>query len=549
MDTIILLWKCKSGGIHITYCSNCNIQDTTWDGCGNEITGNYTEPGIKFNCSSNVTIQKCCLQNSIGQALVLSEMSRDININHCSFVNNSHYRGHGAVVHYLSNNARRFSQFVFTIKNCNFTNNKCIKSLVHIENKAVRYHKIIFNSSTFCHNQGASVYVINHKIYAKGKFLFQNNVAEDGAGIYISGHSTVIFGKTSNVRFNQNSANNRGGAIFLTNNSACFFHHNSIAVFHYNKATKGGAIYSEGSSNTIFNASCKVTFNNNLATQYGAAICSLDYSHFIFTGSTRAIFYSNDVQIKSYPSFGGIIYSHNNCVISFEDKATTVFRHNTAGRGGAVYISHSCYISFEGNSIAEFSYNAADYGGAILLYDNSYISFKGNSATEFSNNTAKQGGAICSQDNGRISFKGNSTTEFSNNAAIDYGGSIKLQNKCHIYFEGDSTIKFSNNTADLGGAIFSYDNSYISFEEKSTIEFGIMLLSMVELYFQMIIAIYFLKEIPLQSLVTILLIMVAQYGLRKTVIYLLKRILLQSLVIVLLIMVELYFHMIIATYH
>ena len=133
--------KCKSGGIHITYCSNCIIQDITWDGCGNEITGNYTEPGIKFNCSSNVTIQKCCLQNSIGQALVLSEMSRDININHCSFVNNSHYRGHGAVVHYLLNNARRFSQFVFTIKNCNFTNNKCIKSLVYIENKSVRYHK------------------------------------------------------------------------------------------------------------------------------------------------------------------------------------------------------------------------------------------------------------------------------------------------------------------------------------------------------------------------------------------------------------------------
>ena len=63
--------NCKAGGIHFTFCSNCIIQGITWNGCGNEITSNFTEPGIKFNCSSNVTIQKRCFQHSIGQALIL----------------------------------------------------------------------------------------------------------------------------------------------------------------------------------------------------------------------------------------------------------------------------------------------------------------------------------------------------------------------------------------------------------------------------------------------------------------------------------------------
>ena len=388
-------------------------------------------------------------------------------------MNNSH-RGHGAAIHYshmYNTNKPSHDQFVFTINNCNFKYNKHIKSLVYIENRLFKYHKVIFSNSTFISNQGICVYVINHKFYIGGKVLFQSNTAENGAGVYISGHSTVFFGKTSNVIFSQNSANNRGGAVFLARNSACIFDHNSIVVFYYNKATKGGAIYSKVSSTITFNASCKVTFNNNSATQCGAAIYSLNYSHVIFAGSSWTIFYGNNVQNRSYSSFGGIICSHNHCVITFEDIASTVFRNNTARSGGALYSNHRCHISFEENSTTEFSNNTADYGGAIVSYDNSYISLKGNSAIEFSDNTAKQGGAIYSEDNCGISFEGDSTTEFSNNTA-DYGGSIWSQNNCGISFEANSTTEFSNNTADYGGAILSYDNSYISFKGSSVTEFS-----------------------------------------------------------------------------
>ena len=82
---------------------------------------------------------------------------------------------------------------------------------------------IIFNNSIFSNNQGISVYVINHNIYINGKVLFWNNVAADGAGIYISDHAAIMFCENSNVIFGDNLANDRGGAVFLTNNSACFF--------------------------------------------------------------------------------------------------------------------------------------------------------------------------------------------------------------------------------------------------------------------------------------------------------------------------------------
>ena len=108
-------------------------------------------------------------------------------------------------------------QFLFTLNNCNFTENKHVKSLVYINNTLLKYHKIIFNNFIFSSNQDISVYVINHKVYTNGNVLFQNNTAENGAGIYISDHSTIIFDVNSNVTFYQNFADIRGGAVFLRN--------------------------------------------------------------------------------------------------------------------------------------------------------------------------------------------------------------------------------------------------------------------------------------------------------------------------------------------
>ena len=497
--------KCKTGGINFVFFHNCIIQSITWDRCGTEINNNFTEPGIKLNYSSNVAIKCCCFQHSIGQALVLSEVSGNVNINNCSFVNNSNFRGHGATIHYsyMYNTKILSNDQLFTVSNCNFTNNKNNRSLVFIKNRSLKYHKIIFYNSMFRSNQGTSVYVINHEIYINGRVSFQNNVAEDGAGIYISDHSTVMFGKNSNVTFYQNFADIKGGAVFLSNYSICVFDHNSIVTFNYNKATKGGAINSEANSNVTFEETCKVIFSNNLATQQGAAIYSLDNSHIIFTRTpanssevlnNRTL--QNMVSCINYPisnfhdtcfeenfnlvfcnntaSYGGAILCENNCHISFENASTTVFINNAAYVGGAIHCYDKSHVSFKGNSTIIFSNNTAIVlGGAIYSFLNINISFEENSVTKFTDNTAAYGGAMRTSQNSYISFKGNSTTVFSYNTANKFGGAIESFLNIKICFEGNSVTEFSNNIGSLGGgAIRSYENSSISFGGNSVTEFS-----------------------------------------------------------------------------
>ena len=139
--------NCESaGGIHITFCHNCIIQGIVWDGCGSKNTDNNTEPMLKLNKSSNVKIQNCTFQNLMGQAIVLSEVSGEVNIRDCNFVNNSFYRDHGAIVNYV---VSQLSQLLFTINNCNFTLNKGVKSLVYIENKNSDFNITIHHSIIF----------------------------------------------------------------------------------------------------------------------------------------------------------------------------------------------------------------------------------------------------------------------------------------------------------------------------------------------------------------------------------------------------------------
>ena len=120
---------------------------------------------------------------------------------------------------------------------------------------------VTISSCRFSSNRGTCIHVINQNVYFTGKILFTNNEAKDDTGkIYISGYSIVIFNKSSDVTFNQNSATY---GLFLNDNSAILFDQNSTVMFNNNAAFHDGIIYSKFNSSVIFAASCKVTFNNN----------------------------------------------------------------------------------------------------------------------------------------------------------------------------------------------------------------------------------------------------------------------------------------------
>ena len=451
----------RAGGIHFNFCHNCIIQDITWDGCGRE-----TEPGIKLRDSSNIVIEKCSFQYSKGPAIVLSGVSGNVNISHCNLIHNIHYRGHGAAIHYSSSNVTNDLQLALAIGNCNFTNNKNAKSLVYIESMmSISNNNITIQNANFCHNKGASIYVVNQNLYLFEKVLFQNNTAENGAGIYMKDHSTVIFGKNSDAAFIQNSAEYNGGAVFLTDHSSIIFDQNSIATFTDNNANSG-TIYSEVNCNVTFQATCEVTFTNNIVKRRGSAIYSL-LGHITFTGNSKVKSINNEVRGGYYD--GGAIYSiHSH--ISFEGNSITLFRGNFANDGGAIYCVIDSSISFEENSTTDFTNNNARYGGGAIYTRSSSISFEESSTTDFTNNTATYGGAIYTSSSS-ISFRNISNAKFNNNVAISIGGAIHSRDT-PISFKSNSHIQFNNNAATRGGAIYSIDNNFISFEGLSTTVFS-----------------------------------------------------------------------------
>ena len=490
--------NCKNvGGLRFT-CLNCVIQGITWDGCGTTSINNNTEPGLNLDYCYNITIQSCSFWRSVGPAVILRNVLGDVNINNCKFMNNNHYIGHGAAIQYSFLFPRSSLDF-FTITNCNFSYNK-VKSLVYLESRSTyfhRYHKTIFINSTFSNNQGISIHVFNHNIYFTGKVLFQNNTAENGAGIYISDHSTVTFDKNSDVKFIQNSADHRGSAIFLRKNSVGLFDQNSVVTFNNNKVTNG-TIYCEDSSNVIFKGTCQVTFSGNSATQHGAAIHSVNNSHVTITDNSKVTLKHNFISYDGYKLLspvGGIITSYDNCNINFEGNSITMFANNIANSGGAIYTRNG-YVTFEGHSSTMFNNNVAkSEGGAIVSY-NSHISFDRNSTTVFTENAADLGGAIMcifsnisfegnttfknnkatngtifSQDNSNVIFRGNCKAFFIGNSAVQYGGAVCSSDNSHITFTEHSNVTFTNNTGHYGGAILAHRNSIVSFKDNSAVVF------------------------------------------------------------------------------
>ena len=517
--------NCKSfGGLHFTFCHNCIVQGITWDECGTENIDHHVEPGLKLSNSSNITIENCIFQHSKGQAVLLSEVSGDVNINHCNFVHNSQYKGHGAAIHYSSSNVTTSHQLsVFT---CNFIYNNA-KSLVYIENRISKhnkniiylnipggyYNQVYLNTCKFHNNKGVSVYLVSITLHISGEVLFENNLAENGAGIYINYGSTVTFDRSSNAKFINNSVDHSGAAIFLKDNSNVIFEEKSIVTFNDNEVTNG-TIYCEDSSNVIFKGTCEITFSSNSATQHGAAIYSFDNSHVKFRGNSRVTFRNNVVSSNDIDlQYGGTIYSENNGYISFEGNSFTVFSNNIANFGAAIFSFSNSNVTFKDSSRVLFNNNIVQYCGvltsalfsstifndnaqvtynnntvpriAIISYDTSSaasamctfqrsdVIFTGHSLVTYTNNTAGGGGAIVFSESNVI-IEEYSTVTFNNNIAqSSSGGAFTCYNNSNVTIKGNSNVTFNGNKASQdGGAIYSYNMCNITFKDNSTSTFN-----------------------------------------------------------------------------
>ena len=170
------------GGMCFDNCHNCTIIGITWEKCGK----NDSIPAIEMYNSSNIIIENCSFQHSVTQVIALSEMLGTVTINRCKFIFNQ-FEGHGTAIYYLSK-ITLYSEFQFTIANCNFTHNRASidKSVVYIyfsPSNNISMEQVHLTNSVFLSNQGSAIYISHHNIFVSGIILFEGNEANSGGGI------------------------------------------------------------------------------------------------------------------------------------------------------------------------------------------------------------------------------------------------------------------------------------------------------------------------------------------------------------------------------
>ena len=494
--------QCENdGGLQFTSCSNVTIVNITWNLVTSKTNmSNNLSPQITFYGSSNITIDNCTFQHSVGQAVVLSEMSGNVDIQHCKFVNNYNiiysHRVQGSAIHY-SSNCSKVSEGRLMINDCYFSDNSGIASLILLENhNNTLCESVVLQNSTFTNNQGVCIYLSNQNLYIKGNVLFENNVAENGAGIFINDHSNVTFSKTSNVSFAHNRAVSSGGGIYINNWSNVVFDNNAYVIFSSNKAGKsggtihtfnnsgatlkenstvqflysnadlGGTLYAENNSFIITKGGSKLAITNSEAT-HGGVVYITQNSTMAITEESTVEFLSNEAKKD-----GGCIFSDFMSSIMFRENSVAKIYESKGIQGGAIYSCNNSGIIIDENSTVQFSHSSAMLGGTLYAEKNSFVIAKGKSKSSVTNSEAIDGGAIYITDSCNMSITENSTIEFLNNEAEAEGGSMYSDSSSSIIFKGNSTISITGNKASRGGAIYSKAGSNVEFEDNSTTKFN-----------------------------------------------------------------------------
>ncbi len=282
--------------------------------------------------------------------------------------------------------------------------------------------------------------------------------AEDGGAIY-SDHGTITYIRgelsvdaegnvTSTSSFTNNTATNRGGAIFNYYNSSIGEISNTL--FEGNTAVYGGAIcnYAVATIGEISNS----VFKGNTVSYNGGAI----YNDTATIGEISDTLFEGNKANRGGAIFN---YLHTTTTISITSikgelsvdaegnvTSTSTFKNNRADAGGgAIYNSRESSIGSIEGTVFETNYGGT--GGAILLSETASIGTITNSF--FTGNTALVAGAI--YNGGTISeISGGAFT--NNEASSTNGGAIVNRDTISEI----SDVTFTSNTAGgSGGAIYS----------------------------------------------------------------------------------------------
>ncbi|HIN27157.1 MAG TPA: T9SS type A sorting domain-containing protein, partial [Candidatus Marinimicrobia bacterium] len=289
------------------------------------------------------------------------------------------------------------------------------------------------------------------------------NNAENGGGIWAS----AVTGTIGAVRFQNNTAENLGGAMHLSSNSDLEATDmvvinnsanrgggisilNSVGDFvggeiNNNYAWRGGGIFSNGSDLDFFS----ITLTQNNSEDIGGGLLSISTN--LVMDSTNVTFNSSDSS-----SGGGIMCINNDSTATYEVVITNslISRNNANNSGAGLYFrtagddSSGMDILIENTRIIR---NDGDYYTGLRIYglntqfEVNNCTFRGNNAVQFASGAGFNGSCIGSVNHSLFAF---------NHAAIGGGnfnsGGASVWSGADVDFDH---CTFANNTAAYGTAL------------------------------------------------------------------------------------------------
>ena len=263
---------------------------------------------------------------------------------------------------------------------------------------------------------------------------FTNNTATIGGGMFVLS-STLLF-SGSVIMFRYNSANDRGGALYIdkglfTRQSVTIVTNAHNLFFVSNRAhALGGGVSMRVTDFKAADGNLYFLFNS--ANQGGG----------IYNGAgTNLLLFGNSYFIANTASFGGAINTHETNKFTLTGNA--LLSENNANKGGAIYSNG--HLSISGN--IKFINNTAEKGGALYHhYKRVDLTIKG---VEFINNTAySKGGGIWMMRRSEVVFPNGNVvivlSKFISNTAGSCGGTLYLENCVNIHLADISAIGNSN---------------------------------------------------------------------------------------------------------
>jgi predicted outer membrane repeat protein len=304
----------------------------------------------------------------------------------------------------------------------------------------IRAHgRVIIDNCTFINNEGESgtaVFLSQNSANSRiSNCLFiENKGIYEAADNWIEGGAIDVHVNNVNITncvFNNNQANNSGGAISFVGNTNG--HRLINCSFTNNNADMGGAVRIVNTGVLIQN--CR--FTSNFASGSGGAIYIRD-SKVIIENS----FFEQNIAAGN----GGGIYNGflNNSIISYLNISSSVFKSNNALSGGVIHSNSSINIK---NS--NFTANWATNNGGVLYLLNARLLLN---TSKFLNNSATNGGVI-SSSNSNLTVKYNYMFNNTANRQVQITGVTKSDLSSNWW--GDNDNPLNKHVTDINDMVLS----------------------------------------------------------------------------------------------